>query len=61
MKPEALKTKLDKIEESILSLYDDVTDDCYGLDYIDAIIKVVNPLVDLQELLASTIEKQEVV
>ena len=61
MKPEALKKKLDRIEESILSLYDDVADDWYNLDYIDAIIKVVNPFVDLQELLANTIEKQEVV
>ena len=58
MKPAALKLKLRKVEENILSLYDDVSDDCYGLKYIDAIIKIVNPLVDLQELLNDQIEKE---
>lgn len=57
MKLETLKLKLRKIEGDILSLYDDVTDDCYGLEYFDAIIKIVNPLVDLQELLNDQIEK----
>ncbi|KKK95714.1 hypothetical protein LCGC14_2670050 [marine sediment metagenome] len=52
-----LKLKLRRIETDILSLYDDVTDDCYGLEYFDAIIKIVNPLVDLQELLNDQIEK----
>lgn len=53
-----LKLKLRRIETDILSLYDDVTDDCYGLEYIDAIIKIVNPMVDLQELLNDQIEKE---
>ena len=58
MKLETLKLKLRRIECDILSLYDDVTDDRYGLEYIDAIIKIVNPLVDLQELLNDQIEKE---
>ncbi len=58
MKLETLKLKLRRIECDILSLYDDVTDDRYGLEYIDAIVKITNPMVDLQELLNDQIEKE---
>lgn len=61
MKPETLKLKLARIDTEILSLYDNVDEDIYGLDFIDAIVNVSNPMSELREKLDDLITKQEVI
>ena len=59
MKLTQLIYKVKSIEKDTLSLYDDVTDDLYGLEFIDAIIRINNAVVDFRELLTDLDEKQE--
>lgn len=59
MTPIALKHKLKEIELQVTELYDAVDEDRYNLDYVDSIIKITNPIVDMIEKVTDLIEKGE--
>ena len=60
MTPINLKHKLKEIELQVTELYDAVAGDWYGLDYVDAIIKISNPIVDIIEKVTDLIQKGEI-
>ena len=59
MTPINLKRKLKEIEYEVTKLYDAIDDDCYGLDYVDAIIKISNPIFEMIEIVTDLIQKGE--
>ncbi len=59
MTPINLKRKLKDIEWQITTLYDAIDDDRYGLDYVDAIIKISNSIFDMIEKVTDLIQKGE--
>ncbi len=59
MTPINLKHKLRDLEVQVTELYDAVADDRYNLDYVDAIIKISNPIFEMIEKVTDLIQKGE--
>ena len=60
MTPINLKHKLKELELQVTELYNAVADDRYGLDYVDAIINISNPVLDMIEKVTDLIQRGEV-